>query len=51
MNTKGESLSSFVYLYFLAPSVVIPQVVPHFLLGQSHATFRAQELEHSHAQE
>lgn len=48
---RGKSLSSFVYLCFLAPSVVIPQVVPHFLLEPNHATFRAQELEHGHAQE
>lgn len=51
MKTKGASLSSFVYLYFLDPSNRVAQIVPPALLEPNHTTFKAQELEHSHAQE
>lgn len=46
MNTKRASLSSFVYFYFLVPGDRIPQIPPFV----AAITFRAQKLEHSHAQ-
>lgn len=47
-DTNGVSLSSLVYFYFPVPGDRIPQISPPFPCWNE--TFRAQDLERSHAQ-